>query len=191
VNRDPIFRATADYEVFVAILKYECDRWHLRVHAYALMGNHVHLLATPECEASLPRTMQAIGRRYVQFFNQRYERSGALWEGRYRPALVHDERYWLTCMRYVELNPVRAGIVGAPEHYRWSSYPHHAFGKPDALVSDHPLYSALGSSAERRQFAWRGICGQMIADDQLELLRKCIRSGIVTGEPGHPEVAAI
>ena len=191
VNRDRIFRADEDYEVFLAILRYECDRWRLRVHAYVLMGNHVHVLATPERETSLPNTMQGLGRRYVPFFNQQYSRTGGLWESRYRPALVHDERYWLTCMRYIELNPVRAGIVAGPEQYRWSSYAHHAFGKPDLLISDHPLYAALGSSPEGRQLAWRAICGQAVSSEQLESIRKSIRFGIVMADPIHLDIAAL
>src|SRR5256885_7293151 len=97
VDRSPMFRAPEDYDVFLTLLTYECAVWGLRVHAYALMGNNIHLLATPERESSLPDTMQALGRRYVPFFNERYDRTGGLWEGRYKAALVHDERYWLTC----------------------------------------------------------------------------------------------
>jgi putative transposase len=135
--------------------------------------------------------MQALGRRYIRFFNDRYERTGGLWEGRYKPALVHDERYWLTCMRYIELNPMRAGIVEKPERYRWSSYAHHALGKADALVSGHPLYSALGTTAESRQRAWRGICGQDLSSQQLALMRKAISDGIVVGDPASPDGKSI
>jgi putative transposase len=191
VNRDRIFRAATDYRVFLTILKYECKRLGLRVHAYALMRNHVHLLATPEHPTSLPRTMQAVGRRYVQFFNRRYARTGGLWEGRYRTALVHDERYWLTCLRYIELNPVRAGIVASPDQYRWSSYLHHAFGKADQLITEHALYAALGSSSDARELAWREISAQQIPPDQVELMRRSIRSGLVVAEPVYREVDAL
>jgi putative transposase len=190
VDRGLIFRSRTDYAVFLAILRYESERWRLRIHAYTLMRNHVHLLATPESATSLPKTMQALGRRYIPFFNRRYRRTGGLWEGRYKPALVYDERYWLICMRYVELNPVRAGIVDNPEQYRWSSYAHHAFGRSDTLVSGHPLYSALGATAESRQLAWRRICGQDISSDQLDSIRKSIREGIVLGDPVCPEVVS-
>jgi len=191
VDRSPIFRASTDYEVFLTILTYECGESGVRVHSYALMGNHIHLLATPEHETSLPNTMQALGRRYVPFFNQRYSRTGGLWEGRYKLALVHDERYWLTCMRYVEMNPVRAGIVARPEDYRWSSYAHHGFGKPDRLITDHPLYLGLASSSVQRQLAWQRICGQPIASEHMESIRRSIRSGIVSSDPMLPEVSAI
>ena len=191
VDRGLIFRSRTDYAVFLAILRHESQRWQLRIHAYTLMSNHLHFLATPESATSLPKTMQALGRRYVPFFNRRYNRTGALWEGRYRPALVYDERYWLTCMRYVELNPVRAGIVSKPEQYRWSSYAHHAFGKRDALVSGHPLYSALGATPESRELAWRRICGQEISANQLDSMRKSIREGIVLGGPLCPDVMSV
>ena len=186
-----MFRASTDYTVFLTILRYESGRCGLRIHSYALMQNHVHLLATPESATSLPKTMQAVGRRYVQFFNRRYNRTGGLWEGRYKTALVHDERYWLTCMRYIELNPVRAGIVRSPEQYQWSSYGCHAFGKPDHLVSIHPLYRALGLSSELRELAWRRICGQEISCEQLESIRRSIRAGIVIAEPVYDKVTSL
>jgi len=135
--------------------------------------------------------MQAVGRRYVQFFNRRYARTGGLWEGRYRIALVYDERYWLTCLRYIELNPVRAGIVASPDQYRWSSYLHHAFGKADQLITEHALYAALGSSPHARELAWREISGQHVSPDQLELMRRSIRSGLVIAEPVYREVDAL
>ena len=185
-----MFRAPSDYDVFLAVLRHESKPRGLNIHAYALMTNHVHLLATPESETSLPQTMQAVGRRYVQFFNRRYGRTGGLWEGRYRAAMVHDERYWLTCMRYVELNPVRAGLEAAPGTYRWSSYRHHAFGGRDVLLSDHPLYLALGSNPDDRQLAWREICGQQMTSEQLERMRRSIRSGFVLGESTYHEVPA-
>ena len=191
VDRGLIFRARTDYAVFLAILRRESARCQLRIHAYTLMRNHLHFLATPDSATSLPKTMQALGRSYVPFFNRRYNRTGALWEGRYRLALVYDERYWLTCMRYVELNPVRAGIVNKPEEYRWASYVHHAFGKPDALVSGHALYSTLGATPESCQLAWRRICGQNIPADHLESMRKSIREGIVVGGPLCPDVMSV
>lgn len=184
-----MFRASTDYEVFLTLLAYTCGECGLRVHAYALMGNHIHLLATPERETSLPDSMQALGRCYVPFFNKRYSRTGVLCQGRYQAALVHDERYWLTCMRYVELNPVRAGIVAKPEDYQWSSYAHNALGKRDRLISEHPLYSGLGSSSELRQLAWRQICGQAITPEHIESLRKSIRAGVVISDPVYPEVS--
>ena len=124
----------------------------------------------------------------MPFFNCRYERTGPLWESRYKPALVHDERYWLTCMRYVELNPVRAGIVTAPEMYRWSSYLHHGLGTYDELLTEHPLYLGLGISPEARQQAWREMCGHQIPPNELGKLRQALKSGIIVREPTQLEV---
>jgi len=189
-NRSPIFRASSDYDVFLVLMRWSFERLAVAVHAYALMTNHVHLLVTPEKETALPRAMQALGLRYVQYFNRRYSRSGGLWEGRYRSALIHDERYWMTCMRYVELNPVRARIAVSPEHHRWSSYAHHAFGKPDSIITDHSLYLALGRPPEARELAWREICNQKMTPEELEHMRRSIRSGIVLGDPAHHDVEA-
>jgi len=189
-NRGLIFRTPSDYEVFLVTLRLAINRYGLRVHAYVLMTNHFHLLVTPESPSALPRAMQSIGRRYVRFFNDRYERTGGLWEGRHKIALIHDERYWLTCMRYIELNPVRAGLVPAPEHYKWSSYRAHAFGAQDSLLSGHAMYTGLGNSPENRQHAWRDICESPISPQQLEMVRASISRGIVIGEPFFYECGA-
>jgi putative transposase len=124
--------------------------------------------------------MQSLGRRYVRYFNDRYNRTGTLWEGRFRTALITDERYWLTCMRYVEMNPVRAGLAGSAEAYPWSSYRTHAFGVTDPLLAPHAVYDALASTADRRQEAWRHMCGPPVQCDQLETLRKAIAKGVVS-----------
>lgn len=188
VNRSVIFKTPTDHRVFLSILRFESECHGFHVHAYTLMRNHLHLLGTPDSEKSMPKLMQALGRRYVPFFNCRYKRTGALWESRYRPALLHDERYWLTCMRYVELNAVRAAIVSGPEEYRWSSYPHHALGAHDDVVTEHPLYLSLGASPEARQHAWREICGHQIPQNELDRLRQAMKRGIVIGEPTFLEV---
>jgi putative transposase len=153
-----------------------------------MMRNHIHLLATPDSKMSLPSLMQGLGRNYVRFFNGRYNRTGALWGGRYKDALLHDERYWLTCMRYIELNPVRAGIVKHAAQYRWSSYWHHGLGHPDPVITEHPLYTSLGSSAAERQRVWRELCGQRLSDVELNNLRNGIKRGLVIGEPAYLEV---
>jgi len=147
------------------------------------MSNHFHLMVTPESGSALPRAMQSLGRRYVRYFNDRYKRTGTLWEGRHKVAMVLHERYWLTCMRYVEMNPVRAGLVASPEQYRWSSYRAHAFGGEDLAIVPHAVYDALGSTPERRQEIWRQICGMPVTIEQLEVIRKGIGNGFVTGEP--------
>jgi putative transposase len=116
------------------------------------MTNHIHLLVTPTRAATIPRLIIAVGRRYVQYVNHTYGRTGTLWDSRYKSSLVEAETYLLICQRYIELNPVRAGMVSGPSEHRWSSYRHHAFGEADPILTPHPLYIAFGpNEAERRE----------------------------------------
>ena len=155
-NRDPVFAAEPDYLFYLDCLERAAGEHGLAIHAYVLMTNHVHLLATPSQETSVPKTLQSVGRRYVQYFNTTYRRSGSLWEGRYRSTVIDAEAYLLTCMRYIELNPVRAqSMVEHPADYPWSSYRGNALGAEDALLAPHELYRRLGRSAEERQSSYR------------------------------------
>ena len=154
-NRDPILARQEDFRFLYRCLREAAETWGLSVHAWVFMHNHLHLLATPADEKSLPRTMQSVGRRYAQYFNRTYHRSGSLWEGRYKSALVDTERYLLACYRYIELNPVRAGIVRKPEDYPYSSYQANGLGKADRLVTPHEIYLQLtgveGSESSRKK----------------------------------------
>ena len=146
-NRDPILARHDDFQYLYRCVRDAASRNGLAVHAWVFMQNHLHLLVTPETEQSLPRAMQSIGRRYAQYFNRTYRRSGSLWEGRYRAGLVDTERYLLTCYRYIELNPVRAGIVKRPEDYVYSSYHANGLGKEDPLVMPQGVFLALVQGA--------------------------------------------
>ena len=161
-NRHAIFADEADYRFYLDTLQEACERFTCQVHAYVLMTNHVHLLMTPDCKAGISKVMQSLGRRYVQNFNYRYRRSGTLWEGRYKAALLDTEPYLLTCYCYIELNPVRAGMVVRPETYRWSSHRCNAPGEPDVLVTPHPLYLRLAESAEQRCRAYRALFAEAL-----------------------------
>jgi putative transposase len=145
------------------------------------MTNHVHLLVTPERAESLPRAMQSLGRRYVRAINAARRRSGTLWEGRYRAAPIDSEAYFLACCRYIELNPVRARMVAHPADYRWSSYRAHAHGATDALVSDHPLYHALGRGAAERQTAYQGSLQTALDPGFVNALRAATNGGWALG----------
>jgi len=145
------------------------------------MTNHVHLLVTPNSAQGIARMMQSLGRRYVQYVNYVYKRSGTLWEGRYKASLVDAENYLLTCYRYIELNPVRANMVERPEDYKWSSYRAHAFGALDELIQDHPQYSALGLTAEACQAAYRGLFSRQLEPEVLGELRTALNQGLITG----------
>ena len=143
VDRQATFFQEDDYGLFKDALLVNADRYGAAIHAYVLMTNHVHLLVTPQAKRSIPQLLQGLGRDYVQRINRQYRRTGTLWQGRYKASLVHDEAYLLHCQRYIELNPVRAGMVRDPGHYAHSSYRCNALGVEDPIVSPHLLYTQL------------------------------------------------
>ena len=151
-NRTPCFFQDEDYRFFKTCLEDACRRYRVRVHAYVLMTNHVHLLMTPEDVSGISRVMQSVGRRYVQYVNRSNRRTGTLWEGRHKGSLIDADAYMIACARYIELNPVRAAMAQRPGDYPWSSFRHLAWGEPDTLVEPHPLYRSLGDNdGDRRQ----------------------------------------
>lgn len=156
-NRQPCFFAAVDAQVYLHLLRDHAGWAGCRIHAYVLMSNHVHLLLSVADAASPGLLMKGVAQCYTQYVNRRYGRSGTLWEGRYKSCLIQDEKYLLTCQRYIELNPVRAGRAGKAADYRWSSHRCNAQGGADALVSAHPLYLALGPTPEARQSAYRAL----------------------------------
>jgi putative transposase len=170
-NRITIFQRAQDYEVFLELLRRATVRNPVAVHAFVLMTNHFHLLVTPTTEDALPQFMKDVDGSYVYYYNRAHQRIGTLWNGRYRGILIENVSYLLTCLRYIEQNPVRAGMVRTPEAYRWSSYAAHAFGRWPERLTAHPLYRELGSCAEARQLAYRHWCGLPLPNDHLSLLR--------------------
>ena len=153
-NRQAIFASTADYQVLLDLLRDNAQKFGVAIHAYVLMSNHFHLLATPQTADGLPMMMQAVGRSYVRFFNNAQGRTGTLWEGRYRSTLIQTERYLLACMAYIDLNPVRAGMVGAAADYAWSSHGHLVGMRTDPVVTPHALYWELGNTPFARERAY-------------------------------------
>ena len=180
-NRTIIFVAEEDYHFFLDCLKDAALRYGCAIHAYVLMTNHVHLLLTPEREESIGKTLQSVGRRYVQYFNSTQKRTGTLWEGRYRSTLIDSEGYLLICYRYIELNPVRANMVAHPMEYPWSSYAWHAEGKTDALITDHTLYTALDWREEERRAAYRSLFKAHINAGELDAIREATNKGWTLG----------
>lgn len=166
-NQMHVFRSDADHEVLLLLLKRAALRYPVAIHAYALMSNHFHLLVTPNGAESLARMMQFIDGVYATYFNRTYHRTGSPWTGRYRPLPLTDEIYWLTCLRYIELNPVRAGMVDRPEDYRWSSYCAHAFGQAPSWLAPHPVYDALGGSTDERCKNYRQLAESALTNEQL------------------------
>ncbi len=180
-NREPIFADDSDTYFYKDCLQEAAKQQGLAIHAYVLMSNHVHILATPDTDQSISKTLQSLGRRYVQYFNQTHGRTGTLWEGRYRATLIDSERYLLTCMRYIELNPVRAGMVKHPLDYPWSSYAANARGEENALVSPHSLYRRLGRNPQARQSAYRQLFRAALSKGELGAIREATNTGWVLG----------
>jgi putative transposase len=171
VDRQAVFFSSRDYNLYLETLRDAASQYDCAIHAYVLMTNHTHLLITPGTKRSLPLLMQAMGRGYVQKLNRRYNRTGTLWQGRYKASLIQDSIYLLTCYRYIELNPVRAGIVRLPGDYRYSSYCHNATGKSDPLLSTHPVYQSLATNQEQRLASYRALFADEIERELLELVR--------------------
>jgi putative transposase len=154
-NRNACFYADEDDQFYLESLDAYCHDEKVKVHAYVLMTNHVHLLVTPTDENGPSRVMKRLGQRYVQYINRTYQRTGSLWEGRFRSSLVGEENYFLACHRYIEPNPVRANMVFHPAEYQWSSYRANAQGEFDRVLSPHLLYEELGNDATARQIAYK------------------------------------
>jgi putative transposase len=165
-NGGPIFGDDEDCERFLVLLRSamtEC----VDVHAYALMKTHHHLLVTPQGERALSSAMRSLGVRYVIYFNRKYRRMGTLFNERYRGIHIENERYWFNCLRYIEQNPVRAGIVSTPDAYRWSSYPVHGGDHESDWLASHQVYAALGTTDQERCTAYRRLCGQALSDAEI------------------------
>ena len=180
-NREPCFYTEEDYRRYLDDLQESAKKFHCRIHAYVLMTNHVHLLITPMVEQGIAQMMQALGRRYVYYVNKTYKRTGTLWEGRYKSSLIDSERYLLTCMRYIELNPVRADMVKHPGEYKWSSYNANGQGKVDSFIEEHPVYLELGDTVEVRQEAYRELFRYHIDNDTLHEIRESLNHELVLG----------
>ena len=180
-NREPIFATNEDYLFYLECLQVAAKRHDLSIHAYELMTNHVHLLASPQKANSIPKTLQSVGRRYVQYFNHCYNRTGTLWEGRYKATVIDSDRYLLTCMRYIELNPVRAGMVEHPRDYNWSSYVANGEGKKNTMLTQHCLYQQLGSNEVGRLSAYQQLFQSTITSIELDTIRESTNKGWCLG----------
>jgi REP-associated tyrosine transposase len=170
-DRKSCFYRDSDYLRYLQALRELSVREHCAVHAYVLMTNHVHLLVTPEATGQISRMMQSLGRRYVRYVNDRYHRTGTLWEGRYKASAVDSETYLLSCYRYIELNPVRARMVAEPGDYRWSSYSANALGALDPAIRAHPTYLALGEDAAAGHAAYRALVADAIPEQDVHAIR--------------------
>ena len=180
-NRQPCFFFEEEYRFYLNQLTEINEKFECHIHSYVLMTNHVHLLVTPTIEHGISKMMQALGRRYVYYINQKYERTGTLWEGRYKSSLVDSDRYLLTCMRYIEMNPVRAKMVEHPRDYPWSSYLTNAQGREDVLITPHPIYSSLGKVPALRKPGYCSLFENNIDTDTLHDIRTALNHELVFG----------
>ena len=176
-NRGACFVGDSDRRLYLECLSDAAKRHECEIHAYVLMPNHVHLLATPAAAHGIAMLMQEVGRRYVRLFNDTHKRTGTLWEGRYKAAMIDSERYFLTCQRYVELNPVRAGLAANAADCAWSSHRHYAFGVKNALVTSHQIFTSLARDEVQRRQAYSALFAQPIAADELEKIREATNKG--------------
>lgn len=181
-NRHACFFVDRDYLVYLNMLHTCAVKARCAIHAYVLMTNHVHMLITPENSESPGHLMKMLGQRYVQYINRHRQRTGTLWEGRYRSCIVDEERYFLTCQRYIELNPVRAEMVDHPNLYPWSSYRANAEGRTDRLLTPHDLYLRLASENVQRRQAYRDLFEYELEPEALESIRRATNGNFALGD---------
>ena len=182
-NRQAIFVSVADYQSLLDLLDDNAKKFGVAIHAYVLMSNHFHLLATPQTANGLPQMMQAVGRRYVRYFNDAQKRSGTLWEGRYKSTLIQSDRYLLACMAYIDLNPVRAALVAQAGDYPWSSYGHYSGRRLDKLITPHALVWELGNTPFAREAAYAELVQSGISPVKQAALTDSALRGWALGEP--------
>ena len=181
-NRQAIFVSSGDRQFLLSLFNENARKFDVAIHAYVLMDNHFHLLATPQTADGLPQMMQAVGRRYVRLFNDSHGRSGTLWEGRYKSTLIQTDRYLLACMAYIDLNPLRAGIATQPEDYAWSSHGHYAGLRVDPLITPHALFWQLGNTPFAREAAYVELVRDGITEQEKDELTQSTLHGWALGE---------
>jgi putative transposase len=181
-NRSILFTDDMDRSVFLKYLAEALGETACALHAYVLMTNHVHLLATGYGALDLSSMMHVTGTRFARVINRRRERTGTLFEGRFKSSLVQTERYFLTCMRYIEENPVRAGLAGRPADFHWSSHGQNATGEPRGLVTPHPEYLRLSPDASARGDCYRALFQDRLPEHELAFIRESAMRCRVLGD---------
>ncbi len=182
-NRQAVFASSGDYQTFLDMLGEYSGKFEVAIHAYVLMSNHFHLLLTPRTADGVPKMMQAMGRRYVRYFNDAQRRSGTLWEGRYKCALIQTERYLLSCMVYMDLNPVRGALVSQPQDYPWSSHGFYIGRRVDRLITPHALIWELGNTPFAREAAYAQLVQSGLHAKLQSALTYATLHGWALGEP--------
>lgn len=181
VDRNVCFRSPEDFRLYVALLQEFAPQLACALHAYVLMPNHIHLLITPATADGLSQCMKDVAQRYSQYVNRHWRRTGPLWEGRFKSCLVDSGRYALNCYRYIERNPVRAGMVRHPAEYPWSSFRANAYGLPSPVIAEHEAYRSLGDDESSRRLAYRELFDLDECVEEVEEIRAALRSGSAYG----------
>ena len=180
-NRQLCFNSDEDFAAYAHWLKEYATKYQTQIHAWVFMRNHVHLLVTPSCDNAVSQMMQSLGLCYVRYYNKKYQRSGTLWEGRFKSCLVETAEYLLQCYRYIELNPVRALMVSDPSEYRWSSYRNNGLGVYTPLITPHNEYLRLGNSSAERLHHYRELFKHHLDESIMTEIRDSVNKGLVFG----------
>ncbi len=180
-NRQVCFGSEEDFAAYAHWLAEYSRKYRVAIHAWVFMTNHVHLLVTPETETGVSKMMQTLGRHYVRYFNYTYKRTGTLWEGRFKSCIVDEENYLLVCQRYIELNPVRAGMAALPGDYVWSSYQANGLGKPMKLWTPHRVFCELGATTDQRATAYCELFRGQLDASLLHQIRQATNQSMALG----------
>ena len=189
-NRQVCFAKEGDLAAYANWLAESANKFNVNIHGWVLMTNHVHLLVTPQSDSGVSQMIQTLGRLYVRHFNYSYQRTGTLFEGRFKSSVVQQEEYLLNCLRYIELNPVRAGMVKDPGDYKWSSYRAHAFGSRPTMWVPHNEYLKLGQDEIERQSHYRRLVSEAVSQEVATKIRHCLNTGLVLGSDRFREQVA-
>jgi len=180
-NRQNIFETDDDITRIKEDIEQGLKKSGCLLHAYVIMNNHLHLLVTPNSKEQLSAFMQSMANRYVRYYNSLHQRTGTIWEGRYKSCLVDSEKYLFSLYKYIEMNPVKANMVSNVAEYKWSSYPYNALGQPDKLITEHTLYNKLSDTPEQRKFKYKELFDELDITDQQKYITKATLAGEVYG----------
>lgn len=186
-NKNPIFFREKDYLIFLDILREAKSKHPCHIYAYCLMINHFHLLVKPKDKENISLLLKFLGAKYVRYINKTYNRTGTLWEGRFKCSIIDREQYFWNCLRYVDTNPIRAGLVKLPEEYTWSSCAFRVLGKYDSILDLDPWYESLGRDVLERQLRYRQFIRSNVSESECCLIRDMTRRNGIIGDDAFRE----
>jgi len=191
-NRQDIFESVDDMVRIKEDIAFSLSKSDCYLHTYVIMSNHLHLLITPKDKQQLAKFMQSMANRYVRYFNAKHQRSGTIWEGRFKSCLVDSEDYLFTLYKYIEMNPVKANMVETPPDYEWSSYRHNALGKPDSLITEHELYKDLGGTIEQRYNHYKALFDELnITLQQVQITKATLAGEVYGSDKFHTKISKL